>query len=231
MPGLRLGGGREDRRVEAVRLPQAAGQLDAAHRARGLVVLPAGAREVAAHHALHGEGLGLHAPASTGPRAGRGARRSSGPYSATSPVTTWLGARPSSRRNQNRESCVSTTPFSGIARGQHHVERADAVGGHDQQPVARGRRRRGPCRGATAAAPGSSSRGGSGRRCRVMKKLAPWMRRGAGSLPDRRAATQERKIRRGLDSRGHRRRALRTRTSPWSAVELAPGCRRRPACR
>src|SRR5207245_3545410 len=37
---LRLRGGREDRRVEAIGLPQTRGQPDAAERARGAVLLP-----------------------------------------------------------------------------------------------------------------------------------------------------------------------------------------------
>ncbi len=56
---LRLGRGGEDRLGQAVGLAQPGGQRDTADRARGPIVLEAGAREIAAHHTFHGQGLGL----------------------------------------------------------------------------------------------------------------------------------------------------------------------------
>ena len=47
----------EDRLGQLVRLAQAFGQLDAADCSGGLIVLPSGAGEIAAHDALDGEHL------------------------------------------------------------------------------------------------------------------------------------------------------------------------------
>ena len=63
---VRLGGRGEKRRLQLVGVHQAGGELVAADRARGLVVLEARARQVPAHDALDGQGLGLahdHGPA------------------------------------------------------------------------------------------------------------------------------------------------------------------------
>ena len=54
-----LGGGRKQRRFQLVGFAQVGGQLVAAQGAGGLVILPAGAGDVAAHNAFHRQGLGL----------------------------------------------------------------------------------------------------------------------------------------------------------------------------
>ena len=40
------------------------------------------------------------------------------------------------RSNQNAEICVSTLPLSGMPDAEHVIERRDAIGGDDEQPVA-----------------------------------------------------------------------------------------------
>ena len=105
---LGLRGGREDRLGQLVRLAQALGQRDPADLAGALVVLPARARDVAAHDALDREHLELldEQGAALAPRRGRPCRRRRG-SGRCAPV----------RSNQKTDTPVSTAPLPGIGVG------------------------------------------------------------------------------------------------------------------
>ena len=118
--GRRLGGGGEDRLRQAVGLGEPGRQPVAADLARGPVVLPAGAREVAAHHALdrqHGEPPAL--------------RRAP----VRSEREEVIRADRAGAGEPERGEAGQHTPLVGDLGGQHDVERGDAVRGHEQQAV------------------------------------------------------------------------------------------------
>ena len=142
----RLRGGREDRLGEPRRTrPGPAGSATPHTEPRAPVLLPAGAAEVAAGHALHRDHLGAphqhRAPGQLRDRRRRGRERRGGPR-----VSDVVGDEVRVRSNQNSEQRGEHAALVGDGVGQDHVERADAVGG-DQQQVRRDRRRRrrGPC--------------------------------------------------------------------------------------
>src|SRR5436190_5719169 len=120
-----LGGLGEDRLRELLRLLESLGQADAAHGPGGLVVLPAGPRQVAADHALdrdHLEPLHEHPAA---PGVARHVRIRDEVVRAdvlrtVEPEDGQAGEHPSLVRD---------------GRGVHHVVRGDPVGGDHQQAV------------------------------------------------------------------------------------------------
>ena len=112
--GVKIGSGRRSG------LGEAGGEPVAADLARGPVVLPAGAREVAAHHALdrqHGEAAALR-------------RAPVRPEREEVVRADRAGAGEPERGEAGQH-----TPLVGDLGGQHDVERGDAVGGHEQQAV------------------------------------------------------------------------------------------------
>ena len=162
VPGLRLGGGREERRVEPRALDQTRPASGSPARVPRLPVLgPGRAREIAAHHALERHRRRCGAPASRGPRpAARWSRERGNP-------------RARSRRRRAVMKCEGTTPrqpleperadlgehraLAGDRLAHHDVERAHPVAGDEQQVRRRRPRRpRAPCRGAAAGAAAGS---------------------------------------------------------------------------
>ncbi len=135
MADLRLGGRREDRRVDRVRLAQPPRKRDAAHRAGGLVVLEARAHEVAPHDALHGKHVRLHhdhrAPLEL---LAEGAQLDR--------VLVHVGGQDVVRHDVREEAepeerhLGEQDPLARDAGGQDDVEGAQAVRGHHEQPVA-----------------------------------------------------------------------------------------------
>ena len=127
-PGRAFVGRREDRLGQPVALAQAGRQRDAAHGARRPVLLPAGAREVAADDAPRSAGprrAADHHPAAqlVGDAPSLGQQRA-GSSTGSRRRAGGSGRRRPSRANQNRDSPVSTRPLSGIGGRQDHVEGA-----------------------------------------------------------------------------------------------------------
>jgi hypothetical protein len=112
---LGLAGRGEDRGGQLLGLLEAGGQLDAADGAGVLVVLPAGADHVAAHHGLDGQ----RGEALDDQRAAAHLIRSSAAttLSGSMPVS-WLGTMWPSLANQKLAIAVSTSPLRGIGSGR-----------------------------------------------------------------------------------------------------------------
>ena len=132
MPFFRLGGRCEERRLQPIRFLHARREPDPAHRARGSIVLPAGTHEIAAHHALDGEGLRLH-------------------HRHRSPFEVGALAEPGDVRSRHRDvvrhhvlqevepeegKLGEDAPLVGDRRRKHDVEGADAIRGDDEQAIA-----------------------------------------------------------------------------------------------
>ncbi len=130
--GLRRWG--EDRLGKAVRLAQTGRQRDAADVALGAVLLEARSGEVAARHALDGDDLGApHEHRAACERRLVAERAGEVPSIRREHVVA--DEAPASPSSQKSVSPVSTRPLSGIGFGQDHVERADAIGGDEQESL------------------------------------------------------------------------------------------------
>ena len=155
VPALGLRRGREDRRRQPRRLHQARRQRDAAHRAGALVVLPAGAREVAARHAFDGQRVRAphqHAAAAQARPRLAGPRRGSRPG-------RWTAGGSGRGRRGRRTSAPTSATGCGPCRecpspARSRTPRSDRW---PRSAAGRGRprRRRAPCRGEAAGDRGS----------------------------------------------------------------------------
>ena len=132
---LGLGGRGEDRLGELGGLGETLGQLDAADGAVLVVGLLAGAREVAAHDALDGHGLGLlheHGAAGEIVRVGRILLGEGRHVTGDHVVGDEVGKALEPERGDARENLA----LVGDLVGKNEVVGADAVGRNHEQAVA-----------------------------------------------------------------------------------------------
>src|ERR1019366_1401067 len=127
-----LNGGGENRLRQLVRFAQSGGQLDAADRTVGLVLLPARAGKIAAHHTLDGDHVGPH-------HQHRAAMQLAGIFLQLRRVLVHVGGdevvgddaleelEPEKRELRQHSSLLR------YAGRQHIVECRDAIGRHEEQ--------------------------------------------------------------------------------------------------
>ena len=127
----RLGRGREQRFGQALGQAQARRQRNAAHASGLLVVAPAGADQVAAHDGLHRQGLqAARAHAAPGQLRALGVvERQVVQGQIAAMVRQDLGEEAEPELRHPGQGLA----FAGDRRRQHHVERRQSVGGHQQQ--------------------------------------------------------------------------------------------------
>ena len=133
--GIRLGRGREQRRFQPVAVPQSFGQIDAAHLAGVLVVLPAGAGQVATGDALDGQHPGLPAEHDSTVECfplGVAQAGDVGCIGGDEVVVDDAGEVLEPKLRDLRQDHA----FAGGSVGEHDVKRADPVRGDDQERVA-----------------------------------------------------------------------------------------------
>ena len=134
MPAHRFCRGREQRLRQLLRLPQTARQLDPADAPRGLILLPPRTREVAPHHALHGQRLCFqHNHRALRKLCGKGFQRR-GEFAnvrGNNMVFDRVKVRKPERRDRREHRAFLR---NGI--GQDAVEGAEAIRGDEQQVIA-----------------------------------------------------------------------------------------------
>ena len=129
---LRLGGRGEQRLGKAIGLAQATGKLDPAHRPSALVVLPAGAAQVAAHDALNEQRLGfLHQHGAARQLFAIDVKRSREIGGAKNMVgnDVFQQIEPEERKLRKDFSLV------GNGSGHYDIEGGEAVSGNDEEFV------------------------------------------------------------------------------------------------
>ena len=130
--GFRLGRRGEQWLWQTVAVGQIARQVDAAHLAAALIVLPAAASQIAPGDAFHRQYLGCaaehHAPAELLALLGSQGRYVCG-VRGDQVIVHHAGEVLEPELGDLREHHA----LAGRAVGQHHIEGADAIGGHDQQ--------------------------------------------------------------------------------------------------
>ena len=125
--GVDFCGRGEDGLGKAVGLAQAGGEGDAADGAGGLVVFPAGAGEVAAGYAFHGEHLG----AADEHGAAFELRREAGGRGRDEVVGDEIGKEVEPEKGELGEEAA----LAGDAGGEDVVEGGEAVGGDEEEIV------------------------------------------------------------------------------------------------
>ncbi len=127
---VRFGGRGENRLRQAIRLTQTRRKRDAAHPAGGLIVLPAGADEIAPDDGLHGQGFQAfdHQRPTFDGLALAFVRQDVGQGQIRQMIRNYGFGLLEPENGQVGEH----GPFSGNGIGKHHVERRQTVRGDDE---------------------------------------------------------------------------------------------------